>query len=57
MEQLGNLDENDRNAAVEELLAPSERVRRDPAKVPQSVVDEEMSMFANFSRQTKAGGV
>lgn len=38
----------------EELFAPLEGV--DPDRVTQQVVDEEMSLFMNLTRQTSLGG-
>jgi hypothetical protein len=37
-----------------EIFAPLAFTRRDPDNVPQSVVENEMALFANFTQQTKA---
>jgi hypothetical protein len=40
-----------------EIFAPFTMAGRDADYVDQAVVDEEMALFANFSRETKALGV
>lgn len=37
-----------------EIFAPLAFTRRDPDNVPQSVVDNEMELFATFTRQSQA---
>lgn len=53
-DRLANVEQKDRDAALQELFAPPGGI--DPDAVTQDVVDEEMSMFKAFARQTSPGG-
>lgn len=53
-DRLTHVDPKDRDAAMQELFAPVGGY--DPDAVTQDVVDEEMSMFKAFARQTSPGG-
>lgn len=54
LEKLQYADEGDRQAALDELNSPDKK--RDPEKVSEAVVAEEMSLFHLAARQNSGGG-
>lgn len=51
-----HIDPDDLERVREELFAPVTWNLRDPDAVSQDVIDEEMALFANFSRQNSSLG-